>query len=53
MDRLYEDQEDFLATDRKKLLALNSDLLKPQLDPILKTVVQRSILGDQKMFEIG
>jgi hypothetical protein len=29
MDRLYEDQEDFLATDRRKPLALNTDLLKP------------------------
>lgn len=34
MDRLYEDQEDFLVTDRRKPLALNTDLLKPQQDPV-------------------
>jgi hypothetical protein len=29
MDRLYEDQEDFLLTDRKQPLALNKNLMRP------------------------
>ena len=45
MDRLYEDQEDFLKTDRKQPLALNLNMLKPQQDKRNNTVVARTILG--------
>lgn len=45
MDRLNEDQEDFLLTDRKQPLALNKKLLKPQQDKKNNSIVPRSILG--------
>lgn len=53
MDRMNEDQEDFLATDRRKPLALNTELLKPQQDPVHDKVIPRSILGNSDTFEIG
>ena len=51
MDRLKEDEEDFLQTDRRKPLALDRMKLKPIIDRMNEGVIQRTVVGARDLFQ--
>ena len=54
MDRIKEEEEDFLQTDRRKILAIESYKMKPLPSKRLKgEVIQRTIIGENDLFKEG
>ena len=51
MERLNENDEDFITINWWRSLAINKDLLMPKIDKkCLFGVVRRSILGDPSLY---
>jgi hypothetical protein len=53
LDRIKENEEEFLQTDRRKKLAIDKIKLKPITDFQKGGILNRSIIGESDYFTAG